>query len=402
MMRRCSLVNIAINSIYDIIYLMNVLNNESENTVDSTSKLIEFTNSELKKIDTFVKPLIALRHDLFMVSGSEYSQDLPIADQLYDDASYNVDFISHDLGLRKGNTLDYHQTTEKYDKGLSEEHAERDYIYRQSILTAAQELGFVSKHPKVASDPLDQYIGILDSELEPIHEQVAAVVINGAAGMSNVKRVRDAIRNIESGAINTDRIILSAGTRPVSDAEKSRVKAPYRAGDSEYELMIYATEDLLGITFESTSDTINVEYGENLTAKVETAYATIGDRLVTIQAVEAPFDTQRTMSDGSKAKRINTEETFLAALPLIEGKKGAVVMESHDAWTPWQNLIAHKVFGLAQNRTVYPAGPFNAERVFWSEENGQNYMEIRAPQDVVDEIVKTYKQLVQMQTNLLN
>ena len=90
----------------------------------------------------------------------------------------------------------------------------------------------------------------------------------------------------------------------------------------------------------------------------------------------------------------------MAALPLLEGEKGAIVMESHDAWTPWQNLIGHQVFGLAQGRNVYPAGPFNAERVYWSEDNGEKVMDIVAPQDVVDEIAKTYRQLVHMQIML--
>ncbi|MFZ1301914.1 MAG: hypothetical protein WAQ27_05085 [Candidatus Microsaccharimonas sp.] len=305
------------------------------------ARLLKYVEQELERMDRSIVPLIELRHRLFDVNGTEYSKDLPIGDQLYEYASNNIDFIAHDLGLRNGDARDYHQTTEKYDKGFSEEYAQRDFEYRQAILVAAQELGFIAKAPGVASDPIDQHIGMLDSELEPIQEKVAAVVINGAAGMSNTKRVRDVIRNIESGAIKTDRIILSAGTRPVSDAEKSRMKPPYRAGDTEFESMKYAVEDLLGVTFnDSETSAINVEYGDALTAKVETITVTVGGKLVTIQAVEAPYDDRRTMSDGSGAKRINTEEAFLAAVPLLKDIEGAIVMESHDTWTPWQNLIA--------------------------------------------------------------
>lgn len=371
-----------------------------EREAELRSRLHEFVEKELERMNKAIIPLLELRHDLFDVNGTEYSKELTIADQLYDHPSNNVDFISHDMGLRNGNALDYHQTTEKYDKGLSEENAQRDFEYRQAILSAAQELGFISKHPGEATNPVDRNIGILDSELEPIEEKVAAVVINGAAGMSNVKRVRDAIRNIESGAINTDRIIITAGTRPVNEAEKSRVKPPYHAGETEFESMKLAVEDLLGVHFEDEPAEISVEYGHDLTAKVEKTVASIGDRLVSIEVVEAPFDDSRVMSDGSKAKRINTEEAFLATLPLLEGEEGAVVMESHDTWTPWQNLIGHQVFGLAQGRNVYPAGPFNAERVYWAEEDGQKIMEIAMPQDVVDEIVKTYKQLVQLEISL--
>ena len=372
----------------------------SEREAELKAALLDFTEQELQRMHTAIVPLLELRHGLFDVKGTDYVEDLAIADQLYDHPSNNVDFIAHDMGLRNGNSLDYHQTTEKYDKGFSEENAERDREYRRAILSVAQELGFIAKHPGQATHPIDQNIGILDSELIPIDEKVAAIVINGAAGMSNLKRVRDAARNIESGAINTHRMIITAGTRPVNDAEKSRVKPPYRAGDTEFESMKLAAEDLLGITFDDEPTVVSVGYGEELTAKVLKAIANIGGRLVTVEVVEAPFDSSRIMSDGSNAKRINTEEAFLATLPLLENEAGAVVMESHDTWTPWQNLIGHQVFGLEQGRNVYPAGPFNAERVYWSEENGQSAMDIVAPQDVVDEIVKTYKQLVQLQVSL--
>lgn len=372
----------------------------AEQTNERKTALQLFVAKELETFAAEINPLLALRHDLFSVNGTEYDPNLSIADQLYEDPSYNAEFIGHDMGLRNGNSLDYHQTTEKYDRGLSEEHAERDMAYRRAILEVAQSLGFVSKHVGEASNPIDQAIGILDSEQEPIAEKVSAIVINGAAGMSNVKRVRDAIRNIESGAINTDRIILSAGTRPVNDAEKSRMKAPYSAGDTEFESIKIAAEELLGVTFDDKINVIDAGFGENLKAKVQTATAMIGDRLVTIEAVEAPFDTNRTMTDGSPAKRINTEEAFLATLPLLEGTEGAVVMESHDTWTPWQNLIGHKIFGLEQGRKVYPSGPFNAERVHIVRENGNETVDIAAPQDVVDEIVKTYRQLVQMSIEL--
>ncbi|MFZ1301915.1 MAG: hypothetical protein WAQ27_05090 [Candidatus Microsaccharimonas sp.] len=46
---------------------------------------------------------------------------------------------------------------------------------------------------------------------------------------------------------------------------------------------------------------------------------------------------------------------------------------------------------------MYSTGPFNDNRVYWSEEDGGKVMDIVAPQDVVDEIVKTYRQLVKLQ-----
>lgn len=365
------------------------------------ASIFEFTGSALSRMHALIVPLLTLRHELFDVKGTEYVKELTIIDQLYDDPSYNVGFISHDMGLRNGNALEYHQTTERYDKGYSEENAKRDFMYRQAILAVAQELGFISRILSAASNPIDRNIGILDSQQEVIQEPVAAIVINGAAGMSNVKRVRDAIRNIESGAISTDRIILTAGTRVVGEAEKERMKPPYIAGNTEYESLKLAAQQLLDIDFEDDYVEIPVEYGDGLTAKVEQTVATIGGRSVIIEAVEAPFDDRRLMADGSNAKRINTEEAFMATLPLLEGHVGeAIVMESHDTWISWQNLIANEVYGLQQSRTVYPAGPFNDERVYVTNDNEKEITEIHAPQDVIDEIIKTYKQLVKIQMAL--
>ncbi len=378
------------------------LENTREATESSHARenLRTFVNEELDRYSKKIIPLLTIRHDLFDVNQTEYDPGLPIVEQLYDHPSNNIDFMHHDLGLRRGNVLNYHETTEHYDRGHSAEFAERDRRYRQAILETAQDLGFISPEPSVATNPLDRSLGILDSTFEKVSEPVAAIVINGAAGMANIKRMRDAIRNIESGAINTNRIILSGGTRPVGDAEKGRVKPPYRAGDTEFELTRNAAEDLLGISFGDTFDTFSVEYGDGLVARHQSTTAAIGDRVVTIDVVEAPFDNTRTLDDGSPAKRINTEEAFLAVNPIIESIPGAIVMESHDTWAPWQNLIAHKIYSLTQGRNVYPAAPFNEERVYTIEDNGSEVTEITAPQDVVDEIIKTYKQLVQMSTEL--
>ncbi|OYX36832.1 hypothetical protein B7Z00_04365 [Candidatus Saccharibacteria bacterium 32-50-10] len=382
---------------------MDNLNNlESRSTELNLHKerLLTYVDQELSRYSKQINPLLELRHNLFSVGGTEFDPTMSIDSQLYEHPAYNVDFIGHDMGLRNGNSLEYHQTTEKYDRGLSEEYAERDKIYRQAIMKVAQNLGFISTTVGIPTEDVDRSIGILDSELQPIEEKVAAIVINGAAGMSNVKRIRDAIRNIESGAIDTNRIILTAGTRPVGEAEKGRMKAWFRAGESEFESMKLATTDLLGVEFDEKTTVIPVDYGDNLTAKIQTAEAVIGEKVVTIEAVEAPYDTNRLMDDGSLAKRINTIEAFEAVLPLVEQIQGAIVMQSHDAWTPWQNLIAHKVFGIEQGRNIYPAGPFNVERVHLVEDNGQVTIDIASPQDVVDEIIKTYKQLVRMSVEL--
>jgi hypothetical protein len=371
----------------------------SEFTPERKAKLLEFVEEELQRMSGVVLPLLKLRHDLFEVNQTEYSKDLSIEDQLYEHPSNNIDFINHDMGLRRGNALGYHQTTERYDRGISEEHAERDFTYRQAILKAAQELGFISKHPGIAADPTSRELGILDSELEPIPEKVAAVVMDPGAGKTGVKRLWDTKLNIESGVINTDRIIVSSSARVIDDAEKGRTK-PYEAGNTEFETAKLTIEKLFGATFEDDESEIPMAFGEDLKAKVIKTVAQIGDHLVTIELMETPFDPEREMTDGTKAKRTNTTEVYLGTLPLLEGTNGPVVVVSHDTWKPWQNVIGHGIFGLTQGRDVYIAGPFNSDRLYLVEENGKETLDINAPQDVIDEIVKTYEQLVRLQLAL--
>jgi hypothetical protein len=374
----------------------------SENK-ELAAQVLEQTEREIADMSALMNPLLELRHKLFDVGGTDFSKEASIASQLYDLPDYNDEFIAHDFGVREGNVRAYHDTTEVYDDvPESPSDTERNRIYRRAIMAVAQELGFISKKPGESANPIDRHIGILDSELKPIPEKVAAIVINGAAGMSNIMRVRDAVRNIESGAIHTDRIVVSAGERVVNDAEKGRVIKPYRAGNSEFESMKFALEDLTGATFDTDPEKMPVPYGENLTAKRQSTQVNIADRIVTIDIIEAPFDTRRVMDDGSPAKRINTDEAFLSTVAVLEGAQGAIVMQSHDTWTPWQAVMARELFTLKGGRNVYAAGPLKADRVFWAEENGQQVMDIKAAQDVVDELKKTYKQLVKLEVAAKN
>lgn len=356
-------------------------------------ELLHITETELTRIDQAVISLLHARHQLFGVEGIEYVQELYDSHRLRKDPAY-ARFVADNLGTRKKGVNEYHDTTENYDVADSEERAVRNNLFGYATMLAGQETGFIAREPRPAADPIGRKLGILDSELKPITEEVAAVVVTGAAGMSSLKRAWDAFRNIEDGRTNTNRIILAAGVRPVGDEEKKRIAAPFHAGDTEFELMKSAAQDLLGVTFRGGPEEFAVPYGRQR-ARLESTTARIGGRDILVEVIEAPFDANRKLDDGSPAKRTNTRETLLATLPLLRGRSaGPIVIVSHDTWVPWQGAIGREVYTLGQGRKVYATGPFNQDRFITTEIDRREVLSIRGAQDVVDEIVKTQNQLV--------
>ena len=85
-------------------------------------------------------------------------------------------------------------------------------------MQAAQKHGFITPSPEEASNPIDRELGIKDSALESIPEKVD-IIVAGAAGRANVIRIRDTYRNIESGAVSVNKIILTGCDRPVGSGE---------------------------------------------------------------------------------------------------------------------------------------------------------------------------------------
>lgn len=380
------------------------MQNQNETLNDSPDKklnaqrILEQTEQELERMAALVNPMLELRHKLFDVEGTEFSKEASISSQLYDLPDYNDSFLRHDIGVRENSVREYHNTTESYDDDPdSPEKTRRNRIYRREIMHVAQELGFISKEPGVSDDPKYSRLNITQRELEPIQEPVAAVIVYGAAGMSNIFRVMDMVENIESGKIKTENVIMAAGQRPVDDKEKGRVAPPYRAGDSEFESLRLAVEDMTGAVFDQPPTEIDVPYGDNLKAKYQTTQAVIGDKNITFHIIEAPYDEKRIIAEGKEIPRTNTDEANRSTLPILSKLDGAVVLESHDTWVPWQEVLANDVFGLGEGRRVYATGPLKTDRVFWTEEDGKKIMDVNRAQDVADELMKTYQQLVTLQ-----
>ena len=370
-------------------------------TVDKQPSLLETVDTELADLHADVTPLFTVRHQLFDLPNSQVAAEnhALASDGLYDEPSYNDTFIRQDMSLRGGGVLEFHNESENYNPNPADtpEFAATKHGYRRAILAVAQEHGFVAKAPGEASSPIDRELGILDSELEPIPQPVD-VIVAGAAGKSNIWRLRDTIRNIESGAVTTDHIILTGCERPVSDAERNGLSAiGFRGGQTEFESLAFAAEDLLGITLGDAEQTVDAPYGTDLKVTTRNGVAMIGDQEVQVTVLSAPFDPER-LVNGNPANRANTEETFLAAAPLLkEGQD--VLIESHDTWVPYQKTIGQLTLGAQFEKTIHATCPFKADRVFY-DENGE--MDLRDAQGVVDEITKVYHDLVRTRVAIEN
>ncbi len=379
----------------------NTTTENEQNPIANAEHVLAWADERLNAMAPVVEPLLETRHDLFDVQNSQISNEVPVSEQLYDEPTYNQDFVKDDLGVRKNGTLEFHNEVEKYDTlpNDDEEMASIKREYRQKILSAALELGFITP-PSVSSNEFDSMLGIQDSDLEPIPDRVGAVVIASAAGLSNTMRVRDALRNIESGAIKTHEIIMVTCDRPVPEAERKRVEAlGFTAGETEFDSALCALKDIFGAELTDGED-IEVPYQSGgKPAKSKHGSTVINGQEISIIALSAPLDTERTLADGRPAVRANSEDTFLAAQSLIEKTKGPIVVESHDTWKKYQEVIAQQTFALKMGKEVILAGPHKADRVFFTPEGK---MDIAQAEAVIDEIAKVYYDLIKLRINALN
>ncbi len=384
--------------------------------------------SEIAAYDNELRDIHALRHELFTViedfqtneideETGEFVKNQRVmfkeGDGLYDDPTYNTHLYTSGIGLRKGGTLEYKDINESYaDKETdTPEIRERNFKYRQQILKSAQALGFVSKHAGVSDNESDRYYTIQESTLEPIEEPVEAVIIAGAAGKSNVVRAAEAVRDIASGAINTNKIILAGCNRPSNGTEMGSV-APFGtfAGDNEVESMMFALRDVIAqdsrcLTIEGF-DLDNprlheVPFGKELVATTWSGKVLIGGNEIEVIAVEAPFDPERVEREGGLA-RATTEETFLASLAFLsddpEEAEKTVVMVTHDGWKRAQEEAAKTTIGLEGNKKIITAAPDYDDRLLVTERG----VDIRAAEQVVDEIQKTLRNKMKRRTAILN
>lgn len=373
-------------------------------------ELIDSVDERLARMRPEIELLMEARHKLAQDKSYELPNSLfdvarPTLEQLYDEPTYNDVFVygydprvkvidddpaaGGDLSARRG--AEFHNG-ESYEEGE----------YAQAVFDVADRLGFVKKQLGHASDRLDAQIGIADSDLEPVGE-VEAVVVPGAASFSNVMRLRDALRNIEQGRVQTDTLIIATTDREVKQPELDKVEAVgFRGAATEFDSLVTELSQLINAPIDqSTTEALSVKLGKNsFEGKLLRVNVKIAGKPLECVFVSAPFDPERVVrwdKDGNpvQAVRSNTDEAFVSALSLLKPGPGKILIESHDTWAIGQGIVAEQIFGVA-GKEVIATGPRKLDRVVEkTDEQGRSYLSLTRPQEVVDEIAKTYAFLTQ-------
>lgn len=270
-------------------------------------------------------------------------------------------------------------------------HPEKYHQHRsvdeETVFDVAVKSGFVRPEIYQPANQLEAKLGI-HSAPEAYEGIVEVILVPGAAGISNLKRLYHALKAIETGAVRTNHIIIAAGQRELDTGEKTRVtQAGFHSGDTEYALCQNAVSALLNLQPTGISP-IPMSYGnQEFLAKHCQTSATIGVHSVTIDIIEAPYDPQRTLPDGRLATRANTEETFIPIHRLLAGN-GPIYVVSHDIWQPVQEIIAYRCF---PDHVILGSGPQNLERVSRDEQTGT--LRLHAAASVQDEMKKYLQEL---------
>lgn len=382
--------------------------------IEAANRVLEYAEAEMRKTAPVLLRLLQKRHELYEMAKSQLTKAEPIDEQLYPDPFYNDAFTVEDLRVRTG--PEYHKESEKYDPVLNtydedgNRTPEKDDTpadlaikkeFRHSVLGAGQELGYVSPYIGESEDETERHIGMLPSTLEKIDRKLEAIVIPGAAGISNLIRVQDAFRNIKSGAVDTDTIIFAAGERPAGGELATVERLGYRLGQTEFEQAVFALEDIGQVQFEEGTEKIPAGYGENIPdSTVKRGEVVINDKIIKVIVVEGAYDRERKDArSGQPADRAITSETFRAIMPFLSDNGQPVLIDSHDTWGKGQEIVAQEILGLEANKEVLATWAFKSDRVYL-DENGQP--DIVAAQGVIDEIGKTHFNLVRLKVAALN
>lgn len=349
--------------------------------------VIDFVDKELARIQPSIAGFQQLRHDIFTtVDNTPFDPNVPIFKQLYPEPSYNDEFPSEVIGLRKA--VEFHTEKEKYNP-LPNDSAELSALkrtWRPIVMKKGLELGFITDTVGKSDDEKERRLGIQPNQFKGVDEPIEALVVAAAAGISTHKRLFRGIQDIETGRVKTSKLIIAAGERNVPTDEQGRIEAiDVKSGKTEYEAAVIAAETLLGISFDET-DALAVPYGpSDLRGEISHGIAVVGDQLIDIYVVNAPTNPRRDLEGGKRADRANTEETFLALESLLEDGGGTIVLESHDTWKNYQHAIALKSLSVMYGKDVITTGPDNDERLFY---NTDGQLDMHMAEGVQDEIAK--------------
>lgn len=381
---------------------------------EAAFRVLEFAEAGMRKEAPVLLRMLQKRHEIFHMDSSDFSSDLSLEEQLYDDAFYNDAFYVKDLRVRTG--AEYEKLKESYDPVLNTtdkdgvptpenddtpEDLMNKLLFRRSVMTGAQELGYISTYAGVSENEIDRRLNILPSTLEPVGE-VKAVVILGAAGVSNPIRVRDTFRNIESGAVETDTIIFAAGERTALQRESDALeKLGLNPGKTEFEQAINALEDIGHVHFEEETEKHPATYGEDIPDNsVRRGTVVVNDKVINVVVVEGTYDRNRKdVMSGKLADRSITSETMQAIIPFLPKGDKPLLIESHDGWAKGQEIIAQEILGLEAQEKILLALAYKSDRIK-VDENGE--LDIVAAQAIIDEMAKSYFNFVRLKIAALN
>lgn len=382
---------------------------------ESALRVLAYAEEGIRRDAPVLLRILQKRHELFDMAESDLDPNQALEEQLYEDPFYNDAFFTKDLRVRTGS--EYHKEKETYDPVLNtiDENGnptpEKDDTpqklaikreFRGVILSNAQKQGYVSSYIGESDNETDRSLNILPSTLEKINKPVEASVILGAAGASNLIRTWDAIRNIQSGAVDTDTIIFAAGERTAAPHEAAVFeRLGLKPGATEFEQGVNALEGLGGVQFEEGIEKIPASYGENTPDNaVKRGQIVINDKIIKVIVVEGSYDRNRSdLLSGKPADRSITSETMSAIVPFLSKESKPVVIESHDTWGKGQEVVAQEILGLEAHKEIIATWAFKSDRVKIGEDGEPD---IVAPGAVIDEMAKTYFNYVRLKVAALN
>ena len=269
-------------------------------------------------------------------------------------------------------------------------HENRD-VDEDVVLDVAKKMGFVKMDVYRARNAMERRLNIY-SEPAIYEGAVNEILVFAAAGLSNLVRLYHAVNAIKTGAVKTNRIIIAAGQRETSEAERAKLEsAGFASGKSEFELGMNAVKDLLGIEMEQVNG-VPMKYADReYMTKLAQAQVEIDGCEVKMEVLEAPYDPARKLENGKLATRANTEETLVSLRELISGDGGVTYVVSHDMWQPVQEMITRR---MLPGRTIVGSGPQNLDRIYRDSESGT--LKLKGAGGMQDELKKYFQELLKV------
>ncbi len=357
---------------------------EPEKPLINLEKLIEKTGEALHSAYSKLTDLSIIKRSVFH------------PEKIDDGHRKNVHEIVNDISTRHFGTVEYHNEIEKYNDAPDDTSEVRDKkrSYRKAILYYAQQLGFLGNKPLEPTNDFEKKMN-LSSNPEPYDGEVEAIVVPGAAALSNYKRFYHAIKSISTGAIKTNKIVFATCGRQTTDAEKKTMQnAGYGECATEFDLEVQAVQDIAGGFINEPVETqkiVNLN-GNEYPVRVLTGFIRVNNDIVTVCIVESPYDTTRRDERGNLAKRANTEETFFSTMTVLDDQtpNKTLCITSHDTWKPCQHVAAEYIFGGYFGKNIISSGPDNCDRL---QINEDGELDINMAEAVVDEMSKYLDEL---------